>query len=115
MLDLQTRQALVGDCDVGLSPAEFATVRLLFACRGVPMSRESILASLPDPAGGLDPRLVDVYISRARAKLAAAGLEHAIQTVWGRGYMAVAADDDDDDADPGEPRSRNLGGLLALA
>ena len=100
---------MIDDLDVGLSAAEFAIVQLLFSRRGMPMSREAINAELPVR---VDPRMIDVYISRARAKLAAAGMQNTIVTVWGRGYMAGDADDEW----PTEPpQSRDLVAALVPA
>jgi DNA-binding response OmpR family regulator len=83
--------------DVGLSKLELATLHVLVSHRGVPMSKEAIAAALPVP---VEPRMIDVYVSRSRAKLAAAGLDEAITTVWGRGYMAGPAHDDASEEPP---------------
>ena len=40
--------------------------------------------------GGMDEpemKIIDVFICKLRKKLATAGAEHLIGTVWGRGYM----------------------------
>ena len=101
-LDLDRRCGTVGGVDVRLSAAEFATVKQLFLHRGTPMSREAIGAGLPVR---VDLRMIDVYVSRARAKLAACGADGVIETVSGRGYMARGFDDEV----PVEPtRSRDL-------
>lgn len=111
VLDFGRRRGFAGGRDLGLSPAEFAMLQLLFMRRGVAMSKEAISAGLPVQ---VDPRMIDVYICRARAKLAAYGMEAAIVTVPGRGYMAGGSEDGAEDLGPaGPPVSSDLDVALA--
>ncbi len=92
-LDLDLQQASVAGEPVALSAAEFALVQLLASRPNVAMSKEAILAALQFGPVRLDPRLVDVYVSRARGKLEAVGLSEVIATVCGRGYAVLNAND----------------------
>lgn len=85
-------------------------VQLLFVRRGVPLSKEAIGAELPVQ---VEPSMIDVYVSRARAKLASAGLKDAIVTVLGRGYMAGALEDGPEDIEPIAPISSDLDEAMA--
>jgi len=54
--------------------------------------------------GGMDEpemKIIYVFICKLRKKLALAGADHLIGTVWGRGYMIR---DSAHDADPAVPR-----------
>lgn len=69
------------------------------------MSKEAIRAAMPARLMPPDSRMIDVYVRRARMKLALAGSPESIATVWGRGYMAaVPQGGDDDPATPLVPR-----------
>ena len=104
---------MVGDLEVALSPLEFSTLHLLLIHRGQPLSKDMLSAALPVQ---VDPRMIDVYIARSRAKLAFAGLDDVISTVWGRGYMIGVSDDYPADLLPLEPpKSCDLDATLAPA
>ena len=96
----------------GLSPAEAATVRILFGRPGVTMSWEAIRAAMPEWLTPSDERMIDVYICRARTKLARAGAAGAIVTVWGRGYMAAGRDSGNEPTPP-VPRRSDIPALVA--
>ena len=55
--------------------------------KGMVLTKEAFLNHL---YGGMDEpevKIVDVFICKLRKKLAQAGADNVIGTVWGRGYM----------------------------
>ena len=56
--------------------------------------------------GGMDEpemKIIDVFVCKLRKKLAQAGADNMIGTIWGRGYMIrepAAAHDHDDEPPP---------------
>ena len=100
-LRIDEHQASVAGNVVPLTGSEFAVLHLLVSRRNVAMTKDTILDGLLG-AVRLDPRMVDVFVSRTRKKLMQAGLDDVIRTVGGRGYMV--SDAGEDGADPG-PRA----------
>ncbi|MBC7800708.1 MAG: winged helix-turn-helix transcriptional regulator, partial [Gemmatimonadaceae bacterium] len=55
--------------------------------KGMVLTKEAFLNHL---YGGMDEpemKIIDVFICKLRKKLAAAGADQIIGTIWGRGYM----------------------------
>ncbi|TPG61439.1 DNA-binding response regulator, partial [Roseomonas nepalensis] len=86
-LDLGAREATVGGKPVHLTGKEYAILELLTLRKGMVMTKEAFLNHL---YGGMDEpevKIIDVFICKLRKKLAQAGCEDLIGTVWGRGYV----------------------------
>jgi two-component system cell cycle response regulator CtrA len=78
---------LVDGQQVHLTGKEYAILELLVLRKGMVLTKEAFLNHL---YGGMDEpemKIIDVFICRLRKKLALAGADNLIGTVWGRGYM----------------------------
>ena len=72
---------------VHLTGKEYAILELLTLRKGMVMTKEAFLNHL---YGGMDEpevKIIDVFICKLRKKLAQAGCDELIGTVWGRGYV----------------------------
>ena len=86
-LNLDSREVTVNDQQVHLTGKEYAILELLVLRKGMVLTKEAFLNHL---YGGMDEpemKIIDVFVCKLRKKLAQAGGEHLIGTVWGRGYM----------------------------
>jgi two-component system cell cycle response regulator CtrA len=86
-LNLGSREVLVAGRPVHLTGKEYAILELLTLRKGVVMTKEAFLNHL---YGGMDEpevKIIDVFICKLRKKLAQAGADNLIGTVWGRGYV----------------------------
>jgi two-component system, cell cycle response regulator CtrA len=86
-LNLGSREVTVDGAQVHVTGKEYAILELLTLRKGQVMTKEAFLNHL---YGGMDEpevKIIDVFICKLRKKLAQAGAEHVIGTVWGRGYM----------------------------
>jgi two-component system cell cycle response regulator CtrA len=86
-LNLGSREATVSGTPVHLTGKEYAILELLMLRKGMVMTKEAFLNHL---YGGMDEpevKIIDVFICKLRKKLAQAGADNVIGTVWGRGYM----------------------------
>ena len=86
-LNLESREVSVGDTPVHLTGKEYSILELLVLRRGMILTKEVFLNHL---YGGMDEpemKIIDVFICKLRKKLAQAGADNVIGTVWGRGYM----------------------------
>jgi two-component system cell cycle response regulator CtrA len=86
-LNLGAREVLVAGRPVHLTGKEYAILELLTLRKGVVMTKEAFLNHL---YGGMDEpevKIIDVFICKLRKKLAQAGADNLIGTVWGRGYV----------------------------
>ncbi len=86
-LNLDSREVTVNDQEVHLTGKEYAILELLVLRKGMVLTKEAFLNHL---YGGMDEpemKIIDVFVCKLRKKLAQAGGEHLIGTVWGRGYM----------------------------
>lgn len=88
-LDLDTRQAQIGETRVRLTEREVELLALLMRHAGEPLARADIFAALWAGHGGASLNVVDVYVGYLRHKLAEAlpSGGHLIVTVRGRGFM----------------------------
>jgi two-component system cell cycle response regulator CtrA len=87
LLNLDSHEVLVGDQPVHLTGKEYAILELLVLRKGMVLTKEAFLNHL---YGGMDEpemKIIDVFICKLRKKLANAGADNLIGTVWGRGYM----------------------------
>jgi two-component system cell cycle response regulator CtrA len=86
-LNLDSREVTIGQRPVHLTGKEYAILELLVLRKGMVLTKEAFLNHL---YGGLDEpemKIIDVFICKLRKKLAQAGADNLIGTVWGRGYM----------------------------
>jgi two-component system cell cycle response regulator CtrA len=78
---------MVGGRQAHLTGKEYAILELLVLRKGMVLTKEAFLNHL---YGGMDEpemKIIDVFICKLRKKLATAGADNLIGTVWGRGYM----------------------------
>ncbi len=86
-LNLDSREVSVAGRQVHLTGKEYAILELLVLRKGMVLTKETFLNHL---YGGMDEpemKIIDVFICKLRKKLAQAGADNLIGTVWGRGYM----------------------------
>jgi two-component system cell cycle response regulator CtrA len=86
-LNLDSREVYVDGRQIHLTGKEYAILELLVLRKGMVLTKEAFLNHL---YGGLDEpemKIIDVFICKLRKKLAQAGVDNIIGTVWGRGYM----------------------------
>lgn len=87
VLNLDSRDVAVDGQPVHLTGKEYAILELLVLRKGMVLTKEAFLNHL---YGGMDEpemKIIDVFVCKLRKKLAQAGGENLIGTVWGRGYM----------------------------
>src|SRR5271155_4054885 len=93
-LTLDSREVMIGTQAVHLTGKEYAILELLVLRKGMVLTKEVFLNPL---YGGMDEpemKIIDVFICKLRKKLAVAGADNLIGTVWGRGYMIREPVDD---------------------
>ena len=91
-LDLGSRQVSVDGQPVHLTGKEYAILELMVLRRGMVLTKEMFLNHL---YGGMDEpemKIIDVFICKLRKKLAQAGADNLVGTVWGRGYVMRTPD-----------------------
>jgi len=88
LVHLDSRNVTVGDQPLHLTRKEYGMLELLSLRKGTALPKEVFLNHL---YGGMDepqPKIIDVFISKLRKKLAlATGGEHYIETVPSQGYV----------------------------
>src|ERR1700756_1165141 len=87
LLNLDSHEVTVNGEPVHLTGKEYAILELLVLRKGMVLTKEAFLNHL---YGGMDEpemKIIDVFICKLRKKLAVAGADNLIGTVWGRGYM----------------------------
>jgi two-component system cell cycle response regulator CtrA len=92
-LNLDSRVATVHDKEVALTAKEYGILELLVARKSAILTKEVFLSHL---YGGIDepePKIIDVFICKLRRKLAEAGAEELVKTVWGHGYTISESSD----------------------
>jgi two-component system, cell cycle response regulator CtrA len=93
-LNLDSREVMVDGKEVHLTGKEYAILELLVLRKGMVLTKEAFLNHL---YGGMDEpemKIIDVFICKLRKKLAQAGADNLIGTVWGRGYMVREPNED---------------------
>lgn len=86
-LNLDSRDVTVNGAPIHLTGKEYAILELLVLRKGMVLTKDAFLNHL---YGGMDEpemKIIDVFICKLRKKLAQAGADNMIGTVWGRGYM----------------------------
>ena len=84
-VDLEAKRIKVNGTSSDLTVREWALLELFMARPGRVLSKEHIAAHLADYDASLTPNAIEVYVSRLRSKIEAAGVR--IRTVRGFGYM----------------------------
>ena len=88
LIDLDSKLVHLNGARIHLTGREYQTLELLALRKGKTVTKDVFLSSL---YGGMDEpgaKIVDVFICKLRKKLAqATDGRHAIETVWGGGYM----------------------------
>jgi two-component system cell cycle response regulator CtrA len=95
-LNLDSREVYVDGREVHLTGKEYSILELLVLRKGMVLTKEAFLNHL---YGGLDEpemKIIDVFICKLRKKLAGAGADNMIGTVWGRGYMIRSSDEEEE-------------------
>lgn len=86
-LDPQAHEARLGGRSLNLTAREFAVLRLLVLRRGAVVRKQAMLTHLyAQDSDEPDPKIIDVFVCKLRRKLAQAGGQDLIATVWGVGY-----------------------------
>ncbi len=86
-LNLDSREVAIDGRDIHLTGKEYSILELLVLRKGMVLTKEAFLNHL---YGGMDEpevKIIDVFVCKLRKKLARAGAEGIIGTIWGRGYM----------------------------
>jgi two-component system OmpR family response regulator len=84
-VDTAARRVWIGEENVDMTPREWAVLEYLLTRVGKVVSKEQMLQTLCSWDNTLTHNAIEVYISRLRTKLHAAGI--SIRTVRGFGYM----------------------------
>jgi DNA-binding response OmpR family regulator len=90
-LDLRSREARIGDEDLGLPRQEFEVLRCLAEGQGRAVARQDILDRAWAPSAELNENTVDVYVGYLRRRLAGHAAAPVIETVRGLGFRLVPA------------------------
>ena len=97
-LNMDSREVTIDGRMVPLTGKEYSILELLVLRKGMVLTKEAFLNHL---YGGMDEpemKIIDVFVCKLRKKLAQAGADNMIGTIWGRGYMIrepAAAHDDE--------------------
>ncbi len=86
-IELGSQKVSVQGRDVRLTGREYGVLELLALRKGTVQTKDAFMAHL---YGGMDEpeaKIIDVFICKLRRKLAEAGADNLIGTVWGRGYV----------------------------
>lgn len=92
-LDVKRGTLRICDVPIHITPTEFAILEQLLRCKGRLVIKENLAGNIHGSADERSLRLLSVFISQLRRKLASAG-EDPIQTVWGQGYIVRATSGD---------------------
>jgi two-component system cell cycle response regulator CtrA len=96
-LNLESREVAVNGREVRLTSKEYSILELLVLRKGKLLTKDAFLNHLYNGTDEPERQIIDLYVCRLRKKLAVAGAENVISTVWGHGYMlrdqlAISAD-----------------------
>jgi len=84
-IDVEAKRVRVNETPIELTVREWALLELFMARPGRVLSKEQIAQQLADYDSQLTTNAIEVYVSRLRAKIEAAGVR--IRTVRGFGYL----------------------------
>ena len=86
-LDLLRHTVSVNDCDIDLTSREFALLEIFMQNPGRILTRTLISEKIWATHHDVDTNLLDVYMSRLRAKLEASAARSVFKTIRGVGYQ----------------------------
>jgi two-component system OmpR family response regulator len=86
IINQNTKQATVGDIEIGLTGMEFSLLNYLVANSNRAVSRSELLDKVWGFESEVETRATDDMIKRIRKKLSASGSILKIETVWGFGF-----------------------------
>ena len=86
-LNLDSRDVVVKGNIIHLTGKEYTILELLVLRKGMVLTKEAFLNHLYGGMDEPDIKIIDVFICKLRKKLAQAGVDKLIDTVWGRGYI----------------------------
>ena len=89
-VDVEAKSVRCNGTPIDLTVREWALLELFMARPGRVLSKEQIAQQLADYDAQLSPNAIEVYVSRLRSKIEAAGVR--IRTVRGFGYLWETAD-----------------------
>lgn len=93
-VDLRARRVAWGPKRIDLSPSQYEIFEMLCLNRTSSVSKDDIMGQLYGIDDGPDPRVIDVFICKLRAKLVDAGApSDLIETVRGRGFRLGAIEE----------------------
>jgi two-component system, OmpR family, response regulator len=92
-VDIAARRAWVENDPLRLTSREWGVLECLVLRAGKMVSKDQIAAAISDLDAGLNPNVIEVYISRLRQKLAASGVK--IHSIRGFGYYLEKTADDE--------------------
>ncbi|MDG4859068.1 response regulator transcription factor [Streptomyces sp. T-3] len=93
VLDVKGRRCRRGEAEIELTARELAVLACLLADPGQAVAKQDILDQVWDSPDGIDPNIVEVYVSSLRKKVDAPFGRRSIRTVHGTGYR-MAPDND---------------------
>jgi two-component system cell cycle response regulator CtrA len=86
-LNLDSRQVIVNGREVRLTSKEYSILELLVLRRGKLLTKDAFLNHLYNGTDEPERQIIDLYMCRLRKKLAVAGADNLIDTIWGHGYL----------------------------
>ena len=86
-LCLESRTAEAHGRQLALSPSEYRVLELLLLRKGSAVTRGALMDLLYGDIDEPDVKSLNVLLHRLRKRLASAGVDGFIKTVWGAGYM----------------------------
>jgi two-component system cell cycle response regulator CtrA len=87
-VNLAIRVATVDEQPLHLTGKEYTILELFSLRKGIIVTKEMLLDYMYRDTDEPDPKIIDVFVSKLRKKLAqTTGGNHYIETVWGRGYI----------------------------
>jgi two-component system OmpR family response regulator/two-component system copper resistance phosphate regulon response regulator CusR len=89
-LDLTTRRVTASDVEIDLTPTEFSLLEMLMRHAGQVVTRKMLCEHLWESDWEGTTNVIEVHVTRLRAKLQRCGKDGLIQTVRGRGYALRA-------------------------
>jgi two-component system OmpR family response regulator len=89
-VDVEAKSVRCNGTVIDLTVREWALLELFMARPGRVLSKEQIAQQLADYDAQLSPNAIEVYVSRLRSKIEAAGVH--IRTVRGFGYLWETTD-----------------------
>jgi DNA-binding response OmpR family regulator len=94
-IDFRNLKTYKGDVELGLTPREITLLGLFMQNKGKLLSRDDLYKSIYGEAHFGTNKVIDVYVKRLREKIENNPHEPSIiRTVWGKGYVCGAYDED---------------------